>query len=427
MDKIIAVLGLGYVGLPLVNAFCNKNIKVIGYDIDKTKIEKLNNGISYIDAVSSSNIKSHISNNILKSTFNEYDLKEADVLIICVPTPLNKNKEPDLSYIVGTTEVIAKILRKNQTVILESTTYPGTTIEVVKPILEATGLECGRDFFLGFSPERENPGDKNWTIDKMSKVIGADDSKSLEILNSVYSPIVSKVVKVSSTKIAEATKILENTYRAVNIALVNELKMVFHEMGINIFEVIEASATKPFGFQAFYPGPGLGGHCIPIDPFYLTWKAKEYNMNTKLIELSGEINTEMPKYVVNRTIEALNNNGKSLKGSRVLLIGMAYKPDVDDYRESPALELLEIFEKWGSIVKYYDPHVPTLKLMRRGDFSHYQSEKLDEFLLQAQDIVVIVTNHNIIDWNLVGLNSNLIVDTRNAMKNYKDREHIYLS
>jgi UDP-N-acetyl-D-glucosamine dehydrogenase len=340
-----------------------------------------------------------------------------------VPTPLDEHREPDLSYVLDTTRTIAEYLRKGQLVVLESTTYPGTTDEEMRPILEATGLRVGKDFFLAYSPEREDPNNKQYSTRTIPKVVGGVTRNCLILANTLYGQIIEKTVPVSSTKVAEATKLLENIYRAVNIALVNELKVLFDRMGIDVWEVIEAAKTKPFGFQAFYPGPGLGGHCIPIDPFYLTWKAREYDLNTRFIELAGEINTSMPYFVVQKISEALNNHGKSIKGARVLILGLSYKKDIDDVRESPSLKLIELLKEKGAKVDYNDPYVPRTHKMRRYDFK-MRSVRLTADNLKKYDCVVISTDHSDYDYKFIVDNSSLIVDTRNATKGIKGKARI---
>jgi UDP-N-acetyl-D-glucosamine dehydrogenase len=409
----VGIIGMGYVGLPLAIRFGEVGFKVYGFDIDENKIEKLKAGESYIKHIDSSNIKRVSQNFYPTSDFSK--LSEVDAIIICVPTPLNKYHEPDMTYVFSTGETIAKYLKKGQLVVLESTTYPGTTDEDLKVILEKSGLKAGEDFYLAFSPEREDPGNKEFDISRIPKVVGGYSPKCLEVATELYSNITQKVVPVSSTKVAEAAKILENTYRAVNIALVNELKLLFDRMGIDIWEVIEAAKTKPFGFQAFYPGPGLGGHCIPVDPFYLTWKAKEYEFHTKFIELAGEINTSMPYYVVNKIIEALNNVGKSVKESKILVLGAAYKKDVDDLRESPSLKIITLLQDRGAMVDYNDPYIPEIPPLRKYSLKMHSVE-LTEENLNSYDAVVIVTDHSVYDPEFILKNANLIIDTRNLIK-----------
>ena len=413
----IGIIGLGYVGLPLARAFTDKGISVIGFDTDATKIVKLLRGESYIGHISNEAIASMREADRFDATHHFDRLNEPDVVIICVPTPLTETREPDLSYIVKSAESIAARLRPGQLIILESTTYPGTTRDVVLPILEKGGLIAGKDFFLAFSPEREDPGNPNFSAPTIPKVVGGLDEPSRELAVSLYGKVMVKVVGVSSCEIAEACKILENTYRAVNIALVNELKVLYHKMGIDVWEVIEAAKTKPFGFQAFYPGPGLGGHCIPIDPFYLTWIARKYNSSTRFIELAGEINTSMPTYVVSRIADALNDRSKPLRGSKITLLGMAYKKDVDDPRESPGFELMNLLIEKGAQVSYNDPHIPVLPAMRHYPQLRMASQDLTVEYLQSQDCVLIATDHSAYDWSFIVDNANLVIDTRNATKN----------
>ncbi|MDI6642034.1 MAG: nucleotide sugar dehydrogenase, partial [Elusimicrobiota bacterium] len=386
----VAVIGMGYVGLPLALEFAQKGFQTYGFDIDEEKIESLTSGKSYIQYIPSEKIKSLVDDNKLIPTNNFNYLKSIDCVIICVPTPLTETKEPDLSFIVNTTEEIAKYLHREQLVILESTTYPGTTDEVVKPILESTDVKEGKDFYLAFSPEREDPGNQKYSIKNIPKIVGGVSKNSTEVASMLYKQIVPEVIEVSSAKVAEAVKMLENIYRAVNIALVNELKMLFDRMKIDIWEVIEAAATKPFGFQAFYPGPGLGGHCIPIDPFYLSWKAKEYGFQTRFIELAGEINAAMPYYVVSKVIEGLNQQKKCLEGAKVLILGVTYKRDVADVRESPALKIIELLQEKGAVVSYNDPYIPKIPRTRKYKFDK-DSVELTERILSDADCVLIVT------------------------------------
>ncbi len=414
-EALIGIIGLGYVGLPLALEFLRKNFTVIGFDIDEEKIKKLNKGESYIKHIDSNFIKQAVFSSYFKATNDFSKLKGVDVIIICVPTPLGKHYDPDLTFIINTARTITNYLRKGQLVILESTTYPGTTEEEILPILCETGLKVGEDFFMGYSPEREDPGNKKFTTANIPKVVSGVTEKCLTLVETLYKHIVVEVVPVSSPKVAEATKILENTYRAVNIALVNELKIVFEKMGIDIWEVIEAAKTKPFGFQAFYPGPGLGGHCIPIDPFYLTWKAKEYDIHTRFIELAGEVNTSMPYYVVEKTIKALNAQGISIKGAKILIVGVAYKPDVDDTRESPGLKIMALLEKEGARVDYHDPYVPILPKTRKYKFDKISVPLTTEKIIQY-DAIIIVTNHSNIDYSFIAEKAKLIIDTRNALK-----------
>jgi len=415
LKERIGVIGLGYVGLPLIREFIEKEFTVIGFDIDLQKVEKLGNGESYLRHIPSSTIAGWNETGRFEATIDFSKLADVDSILICVPTPLNEYKEPDLSYVVQTTEAVAKHLRKGHMVILESTTYPGTTDEVMLPILEATGLKVGDDFNLAYSPEREDPGNQTFTTGKIPKVVGGYSESCRKRAVTLYDHIV-QAIEVSSTRVAEAAKILENTYRAINIAMVNELKMLFDRMDIDVWEVIEAAKTKPFGFQAFYPGPGLGGHCIPIDPFYLTWKAKEYDFRTRFIELAGEINTYQPYYVIHRVSEVLNQFEKSLKGSKILIIGMAYKKDIDDMRESPSLKVYELLRKQGAIVGYYDPYVP-----ETGPHRHYPSVKIKSLaysprMIASFDLVLLLTDHTDLPYEEIHEHANIVVDTRNAFK-----------
>lgn len=412
----IGIIGLGYVGLPLVIEFCKAGFKVIGFDVDEKKVHQLREGKSYIKHIDANKIQEILPRFEPTNDFSK--LANVDCIIICVPTPLNKHREPDMTYVFNTGETIAKYLQKGQLVVLESTTYPGTTDEDLKTILEKSGLKAGEDFYLAFSPEREDPGNKEFTTSKIPKVVGGYNSISLELADLLYKQIVSKTVPVSSTKVAEAVKLLENIYRSVNIALVNELKILFDRMGIDIWEVIEAAKTKPFGFQAFYPGPGLGGHCIPIDPFYLTWKAREYDFSTRFIELAGEINSNMPYYVVQKTIDALNERGKSIKGAKILVLGLAYKKDVDDARESPSFVIIELLEQKGAIVDYNDPFIPQSPITRKHKL-HKESIELSPDNLRKYDCVLVATDHTIYNADFILEHSNLVVDTRGLTKNAK--------
>lgn len=417
----IGVIGLGYVGLPLALEFGKAGFKVTGFDIDPQKVKTLRKGESYISHVPSEKIKVLVEQGRFVPASDFSGLKDVDCIIICVPTPLNRNREPDLSYVFNTTRTVAKYLCKGQLVVLESTTYPGTTDEDMRPILEETGLKAGRDFYLAFSPEREDPNNKDFTTATTPKVVGGYTKQCLDVATALYDSIVIKTVPVSSTKVAEATKLLENIYRSVNIALVNELKMLFDRMGIDIWEVIDAAKTKPFGFQAFYPGPGLGGHCIPIDPFYLTWKAREYDFQTRFIELAGEINTNMPYYVVQKTIDALNERGIPIKSAKVLILGLAYKKDVDDTRESPSLKLIELFVARGAKVDYNDPYVAKTRKLRKYDF-RMKSIPITKPNLASYDCVVISTNHSSYDYKFIVKNSRLVVDTRNATAGLRSKK-----
>ncbi len=411
----VGIIGLGYVGLPLARAFSSAGIQVLGFDVDPFKVSQLENGVSYIGHISNESI-CKMGANRFEATYDFARLKEPDVIIICVPTPLTDTREPDLSYVVNSAKEISKRLRYGQLVILESTTYPGTTRNVVLPQLALSFLKPSRDFLLAYSPEREDPGNKDFSTTTIPKVVGGLDTESLCVATMLYEKIVPYVIRTSSLEVAEACKILENTYRAVNIALVNELKMLYDRMGINIWEVIEAAKTKPFGFQAFYPGPGLGGHCIPIDPFYLTWIARKHGLSTRFIELAGEINTMMPSYVVDRISDALNDDCKSIRGSRIGVLGMAYKKDVDDLRESPGFELIDILCRKGAVVQYNDPHIPQLPSTRRHPHLTMKSAPLTHEFINAQDCIVVVTNHSDYNWEWIANHNVLIIDTRNAFR-----------
>jgi UDP-N-acetyl-D-glucosamine dehydrogenase len=415
-EATIAVIGLGYVGLPLVGAILGSGFTVLGFDIDAEKLAQLNDGRSYIRHISDATVAGWRRSGRFHAVADFARLGEADAVLICVPTPLTRHREPDLTYIVGTTEAIAPQLRPGQLVVLESTTYPGTTREVMRPILERGGLKSGADFFLAYSPEREDPGNTQYSTTKIPKVVGGDGPEALRLVAALYDQFVSGTIPVSSPETAEAVKLTENIFRAVNIALVNELKTVYAAMGIDVWEVIKAAATKPFGFMPFYPGPGLGGHCIPIDPFYLTWKAREYDIATRFIELAGEVNTRMPHYVVERLAGALNERfGKSLKGTRVLILGIAYKKNVDDIRESPAFKLMELIEARGAGVAYHDPFVPEIPLSREHrEFAGLRSTALARDQLRAFDAALICTDHDAVDYGLVAECCPLVVDTRNA-------------
>ncbi len=419
----IGIIGLGYVGLPLVSEFSKAGFKVTGFDVDKSKVETLKKGKSYIKHIPSKDIRNLQKNGNFRATDRFANLKHMDCIIICVPTPLNKHREPDLSFVFNTTRTILKYMKKEQLIVLESTTYPGTTDDDMREILESGGMKAGVDFYLAYSPEREDPNNKNYSVSTIPKVVGGYSSKCLKIAVALYSSIVSKVVPVSSAKAAEATKLLENIYRAVNVALVNELKVLFDRMGIDICEVIDAAKTKPFGFQAFYPGPGLGGHCIPIDPFYLTWKAREYDFHTKFIELAGEINTSMPYYVIEKVVNALNENGKSISSSKVLILGLAYKKDIDDERESPSLKLIELLSEKGADVDYNDPHIPSTKKLRRYDLK-MRSVPLKKENIRRYDCVIIATDHSDYDYDFIARNSSLVVDTRNAINGIKYNRNV---
>ena len=411
----VGVVGLGYVGLPLLRAFFQAGFPVVGYDVDTQKIDMLKRGESYLKHLGTDFVHDLSKSPKFTATANPGDLAKADAIILCVPTPLGRHGEPDMSYIVKSTEMVAKVLRKGQLISLESTTYPGTTRGDCLPILQRTGLVSGKDWFLAFSPEREDPGRKDHNTQTIPKLVGGIDAQSGKLATMLYAAAIEKVIPVDNAEIAEAAKLLENIYRCVNIALVNELKPVLAAMDIDIWKVIDAAATKPFGFQAFYPGPGLGGHCIPIDPFYLTWKAREYGHHTRFIELAGEINNAMPHYVVHRTIEGLNQLGKPLRGAKVLVVGLAYKPDVDDVRETPAAEVIKLLFEQGAEVSYHDPHVPLFAGMRKYMEYRMYSVPLSRENVKEADCVLIVTNHAVIDWQAIADHARLVVDSRNAL------------
>ena len=412
-QAVIGVVGLGYVGLPLILEFMAERFPTVGFDIDTQKVDLLNQGQSYIKHISADKISQALESKKFRATSDFSELSQVDCILICVPTPLNKYREPDISYIVNTSETISQYLQRGQLVVLESSTFPGTTEEVMRPILEKSGLVAHQDFFLAFSPEREDPNNPKYTTKTIPKVVGANHPLSLELTCLLYNQVIVKTVPVSRSQAAEATKLLENIFRSVNIALVNEMKIILDRMGIDIWEVVNAAATKPFGFMAFYPGPGLGGHCIPIDPFYLTWKAREYDINTRFIELAGEVNTSMPYFVVSKVADALNTRKKSINGARILLLGLAYKKDVDDLRESPSLKLMEILTEKGAQVDYNDPYIPRL-----GRTRHYDFEKTSVALtpenLARYDAVLIATDHSSYDWDMIVEHAQLVIDTRNA-------------
>jgi UDP-N-acetyl-D-glucosamine dehydrogenase len=414
----IAIVGLGYVGLPLSLQFARSGVNVLGLDIDPPKIEAINKGQSYIKHIEPAMVQEQVKAGRMSASTDFSRVKEVEAVIICVPTPLNKNREPDISYILETGKAIAPHLTKGTLVVLESTTYPGTTDEDLLTVLEAgSKMKAGVDFHLAFSPEREDPGNPASKVATIPKVIGGLTPACLEKAKALYGKALTTLVPVSSCRVAEATKLLENIFRGVNIALVNELKIVYSAMNIDVWEVIDAARTKPFGYMAFYPGPGLGGHCIPIDPFYLTWKAREYGKNTRFIELAGEINTAMPEYVVHRTGDALNAQKKAINGSRVLIVGLAYKPDVDDDRESPSYHLLDMFKERGAEVSYYDPHVPVIRPTREhGHWTGTKSVTWDKASISSFDAVVIATAHKAVNHADLALWAKAIVDTRNAMK-----------
>ena len=411
----VGIIGLGYVGLPLARTFAKAGFGVLGFDIDPDKVDRLHKGESYLRHIPAEQVGEMLQAGF-EATSDFERLGEADCVLLCVPTPLTEAREPDLTYVVRSARAVASTLRPGQLVVLESTTYPGTTREVVLPILEESTLKVGKDFFLAFSPEREDPGNARFNTATIPKVVGGLDATSLQLAAELYGAAIAQVVKVSTPEVAEACKILENTYRAVNIALVNELKVLYDRMGIDVWEVIEAAKTKPFGFQAFYPGPGLGGHCIPIDPFYLTWVARRVGLNTRFIELAGEVNTNMPHFVLEKIADALNEQAKPIRGSKVTLLGMAYKKDIDDCRESPGFELMDLLLRKGAAVRYNDPHIPRLPPTRNHPHLRMTSEALTESFLAGQDCVVIVTDHSSYDWPWIVSHSRIVVDTRNATR-----------
>ncbi|WOD12583.1 UDP-N-acetyl-D-glucosamine 6-dehydrogenase [Pseudomonas sp. NyZ704] len=409
-EALIGIVGLGYVGLPLMLRYNAIGFNVLGIDIDTDKVTKLNSGESYIEHIAPDKIAAARQSGF-EATTDFTRVSECDALILCVPTPLNKYREPDMSFVINTTDALKPYLREGQIVSLESTTYPGTTEEELLPRVQEGGLVVGENIFLVYSPEREDPGNRDYETRTIPKVIGGHTPACLEVGIALYEQAIDQVVTVSSTKAAEMTKLLENIHRAVNIGLVNEMKVVADRMGIDIFEVVDAAATKPFGFTAYYPGPGLGGHCIPIDPFYLTWKAREYGVNTRFIELSGEVNQAMPEYVLGKLMDGLNNSGKALNGSRVLVLGIAYKKNVDDMRESPSVEIMELIEAKGGIVAYSDPHVPVFPKMREHHFN-LESERLSAENLASFDAVVLATDHDKFDYELIKSQARLIIDSR---------------
>ena len=413
-QAVIGIVGLGYVGLPLMLRFAEVGYRVIGFDVDRAKVESLNQGLSQIEHIPSAAIAAARAAGF-EATTDFSHARAADVLIICVPTPLDRHREPDLSYVIGSMESLVPHLRAGQLVSLESTTYPGTTDEELKPRIEAAGLKVGEAVFLVFSPEREDPGNPNFCTRTIPKICGGVTSACLDAGIALYSRIIDRVVPVSSTRAAEMTKLLENIHRAVNIGLVNEMKMVADRMGIDIHEVIDAAATKPFGFVPYYPGPGLGGHCIPIDPFYLTWKAREYGVHTRFIELAGEVNHAMPEWVVGKVADALNQRGKALKGSRILVLGIAYKKNVDDMRESPALAMMDLLHRKGALLAYSDPHVPVFPTSEEHPFE-LVSEPLSPETLARHDCVLVATHHDRFDWDMISQHAGLIVDSRGVYR-----------
>lgn len=426
-QAVIGVVGLGYVGLPLICAISDKGFKSVGFDIDAAKIEKLSRGESYIGNIHNDRVAAFVNNKMFTPTADFTRLADVDAILMCVPTPLSKNREPDMSYVVETTKTIAKTLRRGQLIVLESTTWPGTTRELVRPILEnATGLKSGVDFFLAFSPEREDPGNAKFHTAIIPKVVGGDGAEALKLAQTMYDQFLAKTVAVSSADTAEAVKLTENIFRAVNIALVNELKVIYDAMGIDIWEVIEAAKTKPFGYMPFYPGPGLGGHCIPIDPFYLTWKAREYNISTRFIELAGEVNVLMPRFVVNRLAETLDDRfGVSMKSAKILLLGMAYKKNVADIRESPSFTIMELLQKRQADISFHDPFVEEIPPTREhAAFTGMRSAPLTPETVAAADAVIVVTDHDSVDYDMVARHAKLIVDTRNVYGARVERDNI---
>jgi UDP-N-acetyl-D-glucosamine dehydrogenase len=422
--SVVAVIGLGYVGLPLLAAFHRAGFPVIGFDTDAAKVHALHRGENYLKHLGEDLVRRMKATGRFDATTDLSRLVEADAILSCVPTPLGTHLEPDLSYVEATADAIALTLRPGQLIVLESTTFPRTTRETMLPRLAARGLRCGEDFFLAYSPEREDPGRKDFDTRTIPKLVGGIDPASGELATALYRKAIADVILVSTAEVAEAAKLLENIYRSVNIALANEMKMVLDAMHIDVWEVIAAAATKPFGFQAFYPGPGLGGHCIPIDPYYLTWKAREVGLPTRFIELAGEVNRSMPEYVVRKTALALNSRGKAVKGAKVLVLGLAYKPDVDDVRESPSFELIEKLEELGAAVDYNDPHVPATHAMRRYDLQ-MQSVPLGPEMLAGYDAVLVATHHAAYDWQMIADHARLVIDSRGALRHVAgSREHI---
>lgn len=419
----IGIIGLGYVGLPLVWTFHEKGFPVVGFDVDQDKIDDIESGTPYIKHLGYDMMEKLAESDRCSATLSFSKLREMDAIIMCVPTPLNTYREPDMQYVEQTTQTIAKYIQKGQLIILESTSYPGTTDELIIPILEkASGMKSGKDFFVAYSPEREDPGNPNFNTAKIPKVVGADGADALAVASALYDAVIVETVPVSNNKTAEAVKLTENIFRSVNIALVNELKVVFQEMGIDVHEVLDAAATKPFGFMKFTPGPGLGGHCIPIDPFYLTWKAREYEQNTRFIELAGEINTSMPHYVIDRTIKALNAHYKPVNGSDVLIVGLAYKPDVDDLRESPTFKLMDLLKEYGANVSYYDHYIPEIwETREHKEWTGLKTVAWDEETISGFDAVIISTNHSDINYQELADWNDVIIDTRNAMKDVNPR------
>ncbi|GFZ33523.1 UDP-N-acetyl-D-glucosamine dehydrogenase [Clostridium zeae] len=423
-SAVVGIVGLGYVGLPLAVESAKSGFKVIGFDVQERKVRMINEAVNYIGDIVDTELKDLVSEGRLKAVVDFNFVSEVDIVLICVPTPLDKYQQPDISYVKKSTEAVADFLHKDMIVILESTTYPGTTEELIRPILEQrSGLTCEKDFYLAFSPERVDPGNEIYKTKNIPKVVGGMGTKSSVIAEKFYKSVLEgEVITVSSPRVAEMGKILENTYRNINIGLINEMAIICNKMNVDIWEVIEAAKSKPYGFQAFYPGPGLGGHCIPLDPYYLTWKAREYDYHTRLIETAGEINNYMPRYIVQRSCEILNRFNKPLNKSNILVLGIAYKSDIDDYRESPALKVIEIFQSQGAEVNFYDPYISAYEFKGKK----YKGVELTEDILNKSDLVVITTDHKRYDYIFIQKNSKRIFDTRNAMKDLKDRQNIEL-
>lgn len=416
----VGVIGLGYVGLPLIDAFTQAGFKCLGFDVDQSKVESCKAGKSYIKHIGDEKIAAWLEKGLFDATDDMKRLGEPDALLICVPTPLDDARDPDLKYVISTCEQISSVIREGQLVVLESTTYPTTTRDVMVPILERGGLKAGEDFFVAYSPEREDPGNPDFSAAGIPKVVGAINEEGLKCAGALYESAVAGIVPVANCEVAEAAKVLENIYRAVNIALVNELKTIFDSMDIDVWDVVNAAKTKPFGFQAFYPGPGLGGHCIPIDPFYLSWLARKQGLNARFIELAGEVNRSMPSYVISRTMEFLNEAEKPIRGSKICMLGVAYKKDVDDPRESPSFELMELLLGLGAELTYSDPHVPHLPSMRHYDLPSMDSVELTPEYLASLDAVLIATDHSAFDYDQIVQNAPLVVDTRNATQHVKE-------
>ncbi len=416
---VIGVFGLGYVGLPLSLTFCRANQNVIGFDVDKNKVTQLNSGDSYIKHIGSTAIAEAVKSNLFRATVDFSEIRKCDALVVCVPTPLTPNREPDLSFVENTTRAIMPHLRRGQLFCLESTTYPGTTDDVIRPLLEESNLRAGEDFFLAYSPEREDPGNKSFSTNNIPKLVGGYTQDCTDIAVAIYELALSQIVPVRSCAVAEAAKLLENIYRSVNIALVNELKVLLTRMNIDVWEVIDAAKTKPFGFSAFYPGPGLGGHCIPIDPFYLSWRARQFDLSTRFIELAGEVNTAMPEFVIGRVAEALNEIEKPIRNSKILVLGLSYKKDVDDLRESPSIRLIEELQLRGADVSFNDPFFPEIPPMREHCIE-IKSRPLTKETLNEIDLLLIATDHSQYDYEFIGAHTKLIVDTRNIMADQKN-------